>query len=246
MLFAARSAASHFCRFLISLGSIKIFIQGAGEKVRESEKFYAVVERRGTERGGEGEEGAVLRVARVPLPIHLDISFTSERPERYEFDGRLSRMDSFSAIKKVGKKKKERKKGRNGGQREGGRKAESIVEFVQRFARRGFTVPGTRRPPGLSSGLSSPVSGCRTFYDTRRLPINRGTRTDLYIDIGALKYTNVPLIGLSPPVRTIKAALHSPPKSPLTAAPFKLEIWPLNVATVRTGGGEISFPLAEV
>lgn len=112
MLFAARSAASHFCRFLISLGSIKIFIQGAGEKVRESEKFYAVVERRGTERGGEGEEGAVLRVARVPLPIHLDISFTSERPERYEFDGRLSRMDSFSAIKKVGKKKKERKKGR--------------------------------------------------------------------------------------------------------------------------------------
>lgn len=134
---------------------------------------------------------------------------------------------------------------REGG-REGGRKAESIVEFVQRFARRGFTVPGTRRPPGLSSGLSSPVSGCRTFYDARRLPINRGTRTDLYIDIGALKYTNVPLIGLSPPVRTIKAALHSPPKSPLTAAPFKLEIWPLNVATVRTGGGEISFPLAEV
>lgn len=121
MLFAARSAASHFCRFLISLGSIKIFIQGAGEKVRESEKFYAVVERRGTERGGEREEGAVLRVARVPLPIHLDISFTSERPERYEFDGRLSRMDSFSAIKKVGKKKEERKKGRNGGQREGGR-----------------------------------------------------------------------------------------------------------------------------
>lgn len=111
MLFAARSAASHFCRFLISLGSIKIFIQGAGEKVRESEKFYAVVERRGTERGGEGEEGAVLRVARVPLPIHLDISFTSERPERYEFDGRLSRMDSFSAIKKVGKKK-ERKEER--------------------------------------------------------------------------------------------------------------------------------------
>lgn len=196
--------------------------------------------------GGQNEEGAVLRVARVPLPIHLDISFTSERPERYEFDGRLSRMDSFSAIKKVGKKKKERKEWWTERGREEGRKAESIVEFVQRFARRGFTVPGTRRPPGLSSGLSSPVSGCRTFYDARRLPINRGTRTDLYIDIGALKYTNVPLIGLSPPVRTIKAALHSPPKSPLTAAPFKLEIWPLNVATVRTGGGEISFPLAEV
>lgn len=196
--------------------------------------------------GGQNEEGAVLRVARVPLPIHLDISFTSERPERYEFDGRLSRMDSFSAIKKVGKKKKERKEWWTERGREEGRKAKSIVEFVQRFARRGFTVPGTRRPPGLSSGLSSPVSGCRTFYDARRLPINRGTRTDLYIDIGALKYTNVPLIGLSPPVRTIKAALHSPPKSPLTAAPFKLEIWPLNVATVRTGGGEISFPLAEV
>lgn len=63
--------------------------------------------------------------------------------------------------------------------------------------------------------------------------INRATRTDLYIDIGALKYTNVPLIGLSPPVRTIEAALDSPPKSLLTAAPFKSEIWPLKVATVR-------------
>lgn len=31
--------------------------------------------------------------------------------------------------------------------------------------------------------------------------INRRTWSDLCIDIGALKYTNVPLIGLSPPVR---------------------------------------------
>lgn len=149
------------------------------------------------------------------------------------------------------KRRKERNDGEGEKEREremeGGREGESIVELVQRFARRGFTVPGTRRPPEDFLGLSSPVSGCRTFYDARRLPINRGTRTDLYIDIGALKYTNVPLIGLSPPVRTIKAALHSPPKSPLTAAPFKLEIWPLNVATVRIGGGgEISFPLAEM
>lgn len=97
-------------------------------------------------------------------------------------------------------------------------------------------VPGTWRPQDFL-GLSSPISGCRTFYDVRRAAINRATRTDLYIDIGALKYTNVPLIGLSPPVRTIKAALHSPPKSPLTAAPFKLEIWPLNVATVHRATG---------
>lgn len=48
---------SHFFRFLISLDSIKIFIQGAREKVRESEKFYAVVERQGTG-GGEGGRGS--------------------------------------------------------------------------------------------------------------------------------------------------------------------------------------------
>ncbi|EFN64819.1 hypothetical protein EAG_03589 [Camponotus floridanus] len=51
--------------------------------------------------------------------------------------------------------------------------------------------------------------------------INRRAWSDLCIDIGALKYTNVPLIGLSPPVRTIKAALHAVPKSLLTATPFK-------------------------
>ena len=185
--------------------------------------------------------GAVLRVARVvPLPIHLDISFTSERPERYEFDGREWIL--FQQLKRWGKKKKK--------ERERERERESRLwssfrdsrDVGSRFQERGG-------PQEDFLGLSSPVSGCRTFYDARRLPINRGTRTDLYIDIGALKYTNVPLIGLSPPVRTIKAALHSPPKSPLTAAPFKLEIWPLNVATVQTGGregGEISFPLAEV
>lgn len=172
MLFAARSAASHFCRFLISLGSIKIFIQGAGEKVRESEKFYAVVERRGTERGGEGEEGAVLRVARVPLPIHLDISFTSERPERYEFDGRLSRMDSFSAIKKVGKKKKERKKGRNGGQRgrEGGRE-EGRVDCGVRSKIRETWVHGSRNAEAPRTFFWSLLTGIWLPDVLRRSPL---------------------------------------------------------------------------
>lgn len=165
MLFAARSAASHFCRFLISLGSIKIFIQGAGEKVRESEKFYAVVERRGTERGGEREEGAVLRVARVPLPIHLDISFTSERPERYEFDSREWIL--FQQLKRWGKK---RKKGRKEGMvdREGGRQSRLWSSFKDsrdvgsRFQERGgpqdFLLASPHRY--LAAGRFTTLAAC--------------------------------------------------------------------------------------
>lgn len=120
--------------------------------------------------GGQNEEGAVLRVARVPLPIHLDISFTSERPERYEFDGRLSRMDSFSAIKKVGKKKKERKKGRNGGQRgkEGGRQSRLWSSFKDsrdvgsRFQERGgpqdFLLASPHRY--LAAGRFTTLAAC--------------------------------------------------------------------------------------
>lgn len=69
-------------------------------------------------------------------------------------------------------------------------------------------VHDSRNAEAPRTFLASPhhsVSGCRTFYDARRAAINRETRTDLYIDIGALKYTNVPLIGLSPPVRTYKS-----------------------------------------
>lgn len=43
----------------------------------------------------------------------------------------------------------------------------------------------------------------------------------------------MPLIGLSPPVRTIKAALHTAPKSLLTGTPFKSKIWPLKVTTIN-------------
>ena len=119
----------------------------------------------------------------------------------------------------------------------------------KRSWRRGFSFQERGGPASLSSSplqfslppLSLTLSlslSCKLYLAAGRFTtfggaINRATRTDLYIDIGALKYTNVPLIGLSPPVRTIKAALHSPPKSLLTAAPFKLEIWPLKVATIH-------------
>ncbi|KYQ60080.1 hypothetical protein ALC60_00904, partial [Trachymyrmex zeteki] len=62
------------------------------------------------------------------------------------------------------------------------------------------------------------------YFTTFGRAINRRAWSDLCIDIGTLKYTNVPLIGLSPPVRTIKAAFHTAPKSLLTGTPFKSKI----------------------
>ena len=132
---------SHFCTFLISVGSIKIFIQGAREKVRESEKFYAVDGGQKEEEEGSGPQG------RACCPPSDSSRYFIHEWETGTIRVWRPRMDSFSAIKKVGEKK-EKRKGERERKRE--RETESIVEFVQRFARRGFTVPGTRRPPGLS------------------------------------------------------------------------------------------------
>lgn len=164
-----------------------------------------------------------------PFPIHFNISFMRRRRAGRD-DSCVTRPTgprewTFSAIKR--RKKRDH----------------WPVAFVQTFVETWVQLPRTRRP-GLSLSFS-PLQASLPLYLSRKLylaagrfttfggAINRATRTDLYIDIGALKYTNVPLIGLSPPVRTIKAALHSPPKSLLTAAPFKLEIWPLKVATIH-------------
>jgi len=59
------------------------------------------------------------------------------------------------------------------------------------------------------------------YFTTFSRAINLRVWSDLCIDIGTLKYTNVPLIGLSPPVRTIKVAFHTVPKSLVTGTPFK-------------------------
>jgi len=59
---------------------------------------------------------------------------------------------------------------------------------------------------GIAPSFPARVSRS-TFYEIRQGAINRRGWPDLCADIAALKYTNVPLIGLSPPVRTIKAAL---------------------------------------
>ncbi|KYN20578.1 hypothetical protein ALC57_07067 [Trachymyrmex cornetzi] len=73
--------------------------------------------------------------------------------------------------------------------------------------------------------LRAPNTPKRVFrgehFTTFGRAINLRVWSDLCNDIDTLKYTNVPLIGLSPPVRTIKAAFHTAPKSLLTGTPFK-------------------------